>query len=227
MDGLRKLIRANDERKTRFHTADGDHLGISGLCQLPALLTRRFMSYPSPWMVPTAVNWLDEHLGARDVLLEFGSGASTVWFARRVAKVVSFEHDTTYISVVEQEINSCNLENIELKLVSLPDFPRAFDQLADTVFDAVVVDNAEHPALSRIDCVRLAHGKVKPGGLLVLDDSDRRSLRPVGEILSDWERIDFIGAKSRPLMATKTTVFRRPPPADRGERARLLGPDGR
>jgi len=221
MDGLQKLIRANDERKTRFHTADGDHLGFSGFAQLPALVARRFMANSSPWMVPPAVAWLDENLGTTDVLLEFGSGASTAWFARRVAKVVSFEHDTTYVSVVEEVIRTSDLQNIELKLVSLPDFPNAFDQLPDTAFDAVVVDNAEHPCLSRVDCVRLSHVKVKPGGLLVLDDSDRQSLRPVREILSDWERIDFIGAKPRPLMATKTSIFRRPFPADRGGRARL------
>ncbi len=45
-----------------------------------------------------------------DVGLEWGSGRSTVWFAKRVAEITSVEHDPKWASIVRKRLCVANLE---------------------------------------------------------------------------------------------------------------------
>ena len=63
------------------------------------------------------------------------------------------------------------------------EFPREVAALADESFDLVVVDFLEAPAVTRIDALEPALRKVRPGGLLLLDDSDRPGYAKAYELL--------------------------------------------
>jgi hypothetical protein len=86
----------------------------------------------------------------------------------------------------------------------------AIDDHDDECFDVVVVDGRE-----RMDCVRCAMRKVSPGGVLVLDDSDRPKYGVARTILAGWSSRDYVGlvpCKDRP---GTTTIFTRPAAASR------------
>ena len=44
-----------------------------------------------PWLTPAAVQFLKGYLKASDQGLEFGSGGSTIWFAKRIDSLTSIE----------------------------------------------------------------------------------------------------------------------------------------
>ena len=83
-------------------------------------------------------------------------------------------------------------------------------------FDLVVVDFLEAPTVTRIDCLKPAMKKVRPGGYLLLDDSDRPGYAEAFELLDGWHFRKFVGVKDGWPEACETGIFRRPQPNGRG-----------
>lgn len=81
----------------------------------------------------------------------------------------------------------------------------AIDEEAADSFALVIVDGR-----ARTECVRHAMPKVKPGGLLLLDDTDRVRYQPAIALLSGWERHVFEGLKPGEPSPAQTSVWRRP-----------------
>jgi hypothetical protein len=52
--------------------------------------------------------------------------------------------------------------------------------------------------------------KVRPGGYLLLDDSDRPGYAPTYDLLATWRERRFVGIKDEWPEACETTIFRRP-----------------
>ncbi len=50
----------------------------------------------APWLVGEAVDLLTTWLRPSDVVVEFGSGRSTLWLAERAGSVISVEHDVAW-----------------------------------------------------------------------------------------------------------------------------------
>ncbi|HCE42081.1 MAG TPA: hypothetical protein DET40_00855 [Lentisphaeria bacterium] len=126
----------------------------------------------APWLTADGIAFLDNWLKKSDVGVEFGSGRSTMWFAARIAQLTSIEHDPGWHAIVKEKINQLN--NVEYLHVSLdnktngePDYPAVLERFADNSLDFVLVDGRY-----RVECAEVALRKIKPGGLLILDNSD-------------------------------------------------------
>ena len=117
-------------------------------------------------------------------MLELGSGRSTVWFARRAGRVISFEDNEYWLPRTRERLDEAGLPNVDLRLRAVEDFPGEVAALTDDSFDLVVVDFLEAPSVTRIDALSPAMKKVRPGGHLLLDDSDRPGYRQAFELLS-------------------------------------------
>jgi hypothetical protein len=50
---------------------------------------------------------------------------------------------------------------------------------------------------------------VRPGGYIVLDDSDGAPYRGADQLLKGWAVKRFVGLKHFPLMAIETSIYRR------------------
>ena len=144
-----------------------------------------------PWWTLSAIDAVERWIAARngDVrAFEYGSGASTVWLARRCTDVVTVEHDAGFANYVAPLLAR---DNIRLKLVepaqnvSAPvagsgrhgfehaDFAAYVDTIADgTLYDLVIIDGR-----ARVACLKRAQEFLGPGGLIVFDNSDRRRYR--------------------------------------------------
>ena len=122
-----------------------------------------------PWLTPDAVKLLDDALSIEMCGLEFGSGNSTVWFARRLGKLTSVEHSLDWFTNVIRQLANGGLENIDYILREDPgEYVSASLKFTDGSLDFVLVDGIE-----RGKCALTSLPKVKQGGILVIDDSHR------------------------------------------------------
>ncbi len=200
------------ERAGRFHTARGP-MGASGWFHYPAAWWRaRTGKTPErPWIVPAAVGWLGRRTRPDWAVLELGSGRSTIWFARRAGRVLSFEDNEYWYPRTRERLDEAGLENVELRLRPVEELPHEIAALPDAGFDLVVVDFLEAPSVTRVDALKPAMKKVRPGGYLLLDDSDRRGYAEAFELLSGWRFRRFTGVKDEWPEACETTTFQKPP----------------
>jgi precorrin-6B methylase 2 len=156
----------------------------------------------APWWNDRAIHYLDQNLRPGDRVFEWGSGASTVWLVGRGAKVISVEHDPDWVSKVRERCPEADVRAFPEKA---SDYVAAIDEFEDGSFDVVIVDGTY-----RAECLHRGASKVKPGGLLVLDDTDMRQLARLKKLsLPGWKTVSFTGFKaSRDVR--ETTFFRRP-----------------
>lgn len=145
-----------------------------------------------PWWTFAAADAVEDLLRARPGarVLEWGSGASTVWLARRAGSVVSIEHDPAWAARTARALAACDADNVRLRVVGPRPGPggvrsakRGFEGLdftayADAVddvggeFDLVVVDGRAREA-----CLERAVERLAPGGWVVFDNVDRARYR--------------------------------------------------
>ena len=100
----------------------------------------------------------------------------------------------------------------DLRLCHAADFPAQVNQMPDNSVDLVMIDFTEGERASRLACIGTAAPKVRPGGHIVLDDSDRPQYASANELLRGWSPKRLKGMKALPLHATETTFYRRPSP---------------
>jgi len=174
----------------------------------------------APWWNRRAVRYLSQRLRPGDRVFEWGSGGSTVWLIRQGAKVTSVEHDPDWSAKVTARCPTADIRTIPGATAGrfrserhlrdkgqhfFDDYIAAIDPVRDESLDVLVVDG-----LCRIDCLRRGAPKVKPGGILVLDDSDFGFLAPAVRVLPGWRPVSLSGFKTSTRDFRDTTFFHRP-----------------
>lgn len=159
-------------------TADARTSDAFGLRRWAASLfaihdVERMIALDLPWWNVAATREIDTFLRARPDarVFEYGAGASTVWLARRCAQVVAVEHHPAWHARLGTL--TAHLSNVTLWHRDLAGggYANAIDE-ADGVFDLVVIDGR-----LRTECLTPAVARLKPGGLVLFDDSGRRRYR--------------------------------------------------
>lgn len=139
------------------------------------LFTYEQFNKDKPWIAPTAISWLDKHLTTKMKGVEFGSGRSTVWYAKRLKSLVSIEDHKGWFEQVQQELEQANIKNISYVLRSSEEdttgkipYVQTIDTFEVEGLDFIVVDGKHRDviAIQAID-------KLKSGGFLLLDDAER------------------------------------------------------
>lgn len=167
-----------------------------------------------PWLAPGAISWLVGALRPEMIAFEWGSGRSTLWFARRVKRLTSIESDPAWFDQVDRQVRDAGLSNVDLRHIPLdhaeadtyradysplPANPAAIASVPDESLDLVIVDGWYRPV-----CARAAIPKLKPGGLLLIDNTDWRD-PPHIHVPRDWPLVH----RSRNVM-TETSIWRKP-----------------
>lgn len=125
-----------------------------------------------PWLTRWANEFLSSYLAATDVGLEFGSGRSTVWFAKRIAHLTSVEHDGNWAGKVQQMLSG--ISNVDYRYIPIDvsedqggdaAYVRAADSFDANSLDFCLVDGAY-----RDFCALRVIEKIRPGGLLIIDN---------------------------------------------------------
>lgn len=182
-----------------------------------------------PLYTPAAIREIAAYLAARPRrVFEWGSGGSTIWYAQRAAQVIAVEHDPGWRKIVAGRLQAAGV--VAECLFSPPlapealagyrwetqwphyaalgrpplrpeyrDYLAAIDAYPPAAFDLIAIDGKE-----RIGCALHALSRLKPGGRLVLDDSNREEYRPIFDQLAAWSPQRY------PFGLRETTLFVKP-----------------
>lgn len=195
---------------------------------LTSILSRKNpLSAGQMWMPYPALTYLENRLTGYEQAFEYGGGGSTLWLAKRVATLITVEHEAGWIATIDGELRNAGLKNCTLLLRepevsdessgdsqafrsarvegSFESYVKAIDSVPDASLDLVIVDGR-----SRAACLLRAMPKVRHGGLLVLDDSYRTRYAAAMGTLSGCQRIDFCGIRPFSLSPSRTTLWIRP-----------------
>ncbi|MBL8295584.1 MAG: class I SAM-dependent methyltransferase [Bryobacterales bacterium] len=118
--------------------------------------------------------------GAR--VFEWSSGTSTIWFERHCAEVVSVEDNEEWYRFVAQRVSKARLSCREGE-----QYVQAIAEFPERYFDLISIDGSH-----RLACYQLALRHLKPGGILLIDNTDKDQLTR-GEM---WQLDSQIGQNS-------------------------------
>ena len=145
-----------------------------------------------PWWTYGAIDEVERWLAGRDGdvrAFEWGSGASTIWLARRVASVQSVEHHRQFGAMIQEQLTAwpnATLDIVEPVPSESPAISSAkeghggldFSDYVDHIdavggtFGLIVVDGRARQA-----CLTAALPHLEPGGIIVFDNTMRRRYR--------------------------------------------------
>ncbi len=159
---------------------------------------------PIPWISYPAISFLSERTSGDMTIFEFGCGNSTLWWANRVQKVVSAEHDLSWYQKISTLVPS-NVAIYHHPLVRGGDYCRSFSHLEEKAH-IIVIDGRDRVncAIQSIECLR-------PDGCIVWDNSDREEYEPGKEFLKGkgFRQLKFIGPIASSIVSCETSVFYR------------------
>lgn len=162
-----------------------------------------------PWFVMGSITYLedafleDPYGDLTFKAFEWGCGGSTLWLSQRTESVVTLEHDKEWVEQTQAELDKYGIQNVELVLRELDrGYVEYIDRFPDEFFDLIMVDGRR-----RSDCLGHAIPKLKCGGALVLDNSERAQYQKAMGPLEHWLRLDWDSGYSE---GWSTTVWRKP-----------------
>jgi hypothetical protein len=159
---------------------------------------------PIPWMTYPCIAFLGSRVRDDMEVFEYGSGQSTLWWARRVKAVVSCEHERAWYERMSERLP----RNVDLHLRELG-AGRGYAEFAGAFpgrFHVVAVDGRD-----RVRCVKSSLRALRADGVLVLDNSERPDYREATEFMlaNGFRALDFWGPGPITTNAWCTTIFYR------------------
>ncbi|HEY4653098.1 MAG TPA: hypothetical protein VIH22_01220, partial [Cyclobacteriaceae bacterium] len=166
---------------------------------------------PLPWLTYPLIHFLEPRLTRQLDVFEYGSGNSTLWFARRVATISSVEYDARWYAKIRGQLpGNAGIRFIDVRdkdtygqmaFRKLPDSDpnmayvhairnKRKDQKTDPCYDLIIVDG-----LFRPDCIAVGIHHLKAGGVLLIDNTNHADIQPFLEGLKNtgFKCIDFWG----------------------------------
>jgi len=137
---------------------------------------------PVPWLTEGAIEFLDDYFKKKPnaKVLEFGSGASTIWFAKKTKNFVSIEHDAKWYRTINSKLKAMGAWQVKYRYIPLP-YYEVCDNFENEHFDLIVVDGRD-----RVKCIEKAIRILKEGGILMLDNSERKRYNRAYELMRKW-----------------------------------------
>jgi precorrin-6B methylase 2 len=189
------------------------------------------LNYDQPWIVFNAKEFLDSILKDDMTVWEYGSGSSTLYFARRVKQIYSIENDKDWYTHLSTRIEAESVKNVCYALIEAEEadnkelnsiyiskstiiyggdfekYTRSIDSVPDNSLDIVLIDGRARRA-----CIVHAIPKIKPGGYLIVDNSDRSYYFEGNDILFDekkWKSMHFVGPVPYSFEFSRTSFFKK------------------
>ena len=160
---------------------------------------------PLPWYTYPATEYLSQFDYQNKKIFEFGCGYSSSFWAERAQSVVSIENDPRWYDKWQKEFCYANLD------LRLREDNESYENavLEDAgLYDVIAVDGRR-----RAQCCQTAVRSLAPGGMIILDDSDRvnTSADYVNAVKTlrdaDLIQIDFYGFCPMNCYAKATSLF--------------------
>lgn len=162
---------------------------------------------PLPWYTYPAIEYLLQFDYRQKKIFEFGCGNSSLFWAARAKSVISIEDNPQWFAKWQQEFKAENLD-IRYREEGAEYFQAIAEE--DCRFDVIVIDGKR-----RAQCAEAALVKLAPGGMIILDDSDRVAtseeyINAIGILRrADLIQVDFHGFCPMNCYSKTTSLFLR------------------
>ncbi|SFG60151.1 FkbM family methyltransferase [Pedobacter insulae] len=160
---------------------------------------------PIPWVTYSFIDFIKPRLTKDLTIFEYGSGNSTLFYAKNVRKVVSVEHDEAWYQKIVKE-KAENAEMIFCKLDTDGEYSKKASSLPEK-FDIIIVDGRD-----RVNCCKYGVDALTEQGVIVLDDSERESYNQARIFLTQqgFKELSFSGISPGLFYEKATSVFYKP-----------------
>jgi hypothetical protein len=157
---------------------------------------------PIPWVTYSFIDFIKPRLTKDLTIFEYGSGNSTLFYAKNVRRVVSVEHDEAWFHKIVKE-KAENAEMIFCKLDTDGDYSKKAASLGEK-FDIIIVDGRD-----RVNCCKYGVDALTEKGVIVLDDSERESYHGARVFLlqQGFKELSFSGISPGLFYEKATSVF--------------------
>ena len=157
-----------------------------------------------PWIHTNVIDILDKIINKNTYILEFGSGNSTIYFSNLTNNLTSIEHNKCWYNKIKPIINNVKYILKEIEYISVPPIDKKFyncnsleeligHNIPDEYYDIIIIDG-----INRVNCAVGSINKLKKGGILILDDSNRienantdGSYKPIKNLVDGWQEYKY------------------------------------
>ena len=170
---------------------------------------RNSVSEEMVWLTYPVIDFLKKNLNKEMKVFEYGGGGSTLFFAKRVGELITVEHDEQWFQRLSEILNEKKIAHWKGKFISpeatniigsaadpslylssdenskklsFKNYATAIDEYPSAYFDLVLIDGRARPS-----CLYHSIPKVKKGGFLILDNSERKHYHELLDHLIDKE----------------------------------------
>lgn len=157
---------------------------------------------PIPWVTYSFIDFIKPRLTKELSIFEYGSGNSTLFYAKHVKNVVSVEHDEAWFNKIVKK-KAANAEMIFTALEKGGEYSKKA-VLLDQKFDVIIVDGRD-----RVNCCKNSIDALAPNGVLILDDSEREVYQEARSFLIEkgFRELPFTGISPGLFYNKATSVF--------------------
>ena len=159
---------------------------------------------PLPWVTYPFIHFIDKRLQSSFDIFEFGSGNSTLYYADRVASVQCVENNEFWYDKIKSTM-PINVQLYYCELVYGGEYCRYAATMSNK-YDMIIVDGRD-----RVNCCINNLSALKPTGVVILDDSERKQYTAGIDFLTEngFKRLDFWGTAPTVNYLKCTTIFYR------------------
>ena len=134
------------------------------------------IDFGMPWWSFRAIERADELLVGKRIF-EYGTGGSTLRFAKSAKEIVSVEDNAYWMAAVQDRLAEKNIKNVKINLFpfdfknpenfELSEYIKAVD---GTDWDVVIIDGQDWSFKERLTCFKRAEPMMKEGSIIIVDD---------------------------------------------------------
>lgn len=159
-----------------------------------------------PWMNYSIIQLFNERLSKTLMVFEYGSGSSTMYFAKRVGHIMSVEYNEGWFKKVVEHTQG--MDNVDINFVPLDDnYHKAVGILGHgKKFDIIIVDGRY-----RVESALFSFDYLSEKGVVILDDSARPHYSGAFDFYHEkgFHHLTFQGLKPTGFGVDTTTIFYR------------------
>lgn len=194
---------------------------------IKSLLSTKKIPADVPWITFESEEYIKSIINKNSIVFEWGSGGSTIYFSKKVKQIISIEHNKKWFDLVQKKLDEINLKNCDYTLIEpkiidntfeiddifkskdpdylnvyFDEYCNAIKKYPDNYFDVILVDGR-----ARNGCLSNSFNKLKKGGIIILDNSEREEYNFGKSFLDNFKEEKFYGPGPFNLSFWETTIF--------------------
>lgn len=159
---------------------------------------------PIPWCTYPFIKFIEPRLKKDFTVFEYGSGNSTIWYAKKVKQIISVENDEAWFKVISK-ILPANAKLIYIKSDIDGEYCRSVIK-QNIKFNIIIIDGRD-----RINSIKFSVNQLTDDGIIVFDNSQIEKYKEGLNLLNsmNFKKIDFIGPLPIVSHNNQTSIFYR------------------